>query len=46
MHQRAFAADFDHDKLLLLGKAVKYAGRMGKEVRIIPAKPSAPILAS
>jgi hypothetical protein len=37
MHQYAFGAGLDRDELLLLGKAIKYAGLAGKEVRIVPA---------
>ena len=35
MHQSAFGCE--DDELRLLGMALKYAGMMGKEVRIIPA---------
>ncbi len=34
-HQDAFAADYQHNEFALLGMAIKYAGLMGKEVRII-----------
>ena len=37
MQQDAFAPAFGANELLLLGKAIKYAGLMGKEVRIIPS---------
>ncbi|HEY4358254.1 MAG TPA: hypothetical protein VGN16_21085 [Acidobacteriaceae bacterium] len=35
-HQDAFAADLDLPELLLLGKAVKYAGLRKKTVTIVP----------
>jgi hypothetical protein len=38
MHQDAFAAELDSDELVLLGKAIKYAGLVRKEVRIIPSQ--------
>ena len=38
MHQDAFAPKLGSNELLLLGKAIKYAGLIGKEVRIIPSK--------
>jgi hypothetical protein len=34
-HQDAFAADYQPGEFSLLGMAIKYAGLMGKEVRII-----------
>ena len=34
-HQDAFAADYQENEFTLLGMAIKYAGLMGKEVRII-----------
>jgi hypothetical protein len=34
-HQDAFAADYEANEFSLLGMAIKYAGLMGKEVRII-----------
>jgi hypothetical protein len=37
MHQDAFAHALRTDEIFLLGKAIKYAGLMGKEVRIIPS---------
>ena len=37
MHQDAFAPNLGSNELLLLGKAIKFAGLMGKEVRIIPS---------
>jgi hypothetical protein len=37
MQQDAFAPRYGPGELLLLGKAIKYAGLMGKEVRIIPS---------
>jgi hypothetical protein len=38
MQQDAFAPKFGEYELLLLGRAIKYAGLMGKEVRILPSK--------
>lgn len=35
LHQDAFAADYQDDEYLLLGKAIKYLGKTGKEIRII-----------
>jgi hypothetical protein len=35
IHQDAFAADYQDDEYLLLGKAIKFAGLQGKEVRIV-----------
>jgi len=42
MHQDAFAPMLGSNEIFLLGKAIKYAGLAGKEVRIIPPtrKPS------
>ena len=37
MHQDAFAPMLGCNEIFLLGKAVKYAGLNGNEVRIIPA---------
>ena len=34
-HQDAFAADYQPEEFILLGMAIKYAGLMGKEVRVI-----------
>lgn len=34
-HQDAFAADYQESEFCLLGKAVKYAGLLGKEVRVM-----------
>jgi hypothetical protein len=34
-HQDAFAADYQEEEFLLLGKAIKYVGMHGKEIRII-----------
>ena len=34
-HQDAFAADYQPSEFSLLGMAIKYAGLMGKEVRLI-----------
>jgi hypothetical protein len=33
--QDAFAADYQEDEYALLGKAIKYAGLRGKEIRVI-----------
>jgi hypothetical protein len=35
IHQDAFAADYQDHEFALLGKAIKFAGLHGKEVRII-----------
>ena len=35
IHQDAFAADYQGHEYALLGKAIKFAGLHGKEVRII-----------
>ncbi|MGA8676625.1 MAG: hypothetical protein WB621_15525 [Candidatus Acidiferrales bacterium] len=35
IHQDAFAADYQDDEYVLLGKAIKFAGLHGKEVHII-----------
>src|ERR1700690_1549581 len=35
LHQDAFAADYQDDEYALLGMAIKYAGLLGKEVRVI-----------
>jgi hypothetical protein len=35
IHQDAFAADYQDHEFALLGKAIKFAGLQGKEVRII-----------
>jgi hypothetical protein len=37
MHQDAFAPMLGSNEIFLLGKAIKYAGLSGKEVRIIPS---------
>ena len=37
MSQDAFAPKLGMNELILLGKAIKYAGMMGKEVRVIPS---------
>lgn len=34
LHQDAFAADYQDEEYCLLGKAIKFAGIWGKEVRI------------
>jgi hypothetical protein len=38
IHQDAFAADYQDHEYALLGKAIKFAGLHGKEVRIIGKK--------
>jgi hypothetical protein len=35
IHQDAFAADYQDHEYMLLGKAIKFAGLHGKEVRIV-----------
>jgi hypothetical protein len=35
IHQDSFAADYQQDEYALLGKAIKFAGLHGKEIRII-----------
>ena len=35
LHQDSFAADYQQDEYALLGKAIKFAGLHGKELRII-----------
>ena len=35
IHQDSFAADYQQDEYTLLGKAIKFAGLHGKELRII-----------
>jgi hypothetical protein len=37
MHQDAFTPALGSTEIFLLGKAIKYAGLVGKEVRIIPS---------
>ena len=37
MHQDAFAPALGSNEIFLLGKAIKYAGLLGKEVRIVPS---------
>jgi hypothetical protein len=37
MTQDAFAPQLGASECLLLGKAIKYAGLVGKEVRVIPS---------
>ena len=34
-HQDAFAADYQESEFCLLGRAVKYAGLLGKQVQVI-----------
>ncbi len=38
MSQDAFAPEYGSLELVLLAKAIKYAGIVGKELRIVPAK--------
>jgi len=35
IHQDSFAADYQDDEYTLFGKAIKFAGLHGKEVRVI-----------
>ena len=35
IHQDSFAADYQQDEFVVLGKAIKFAGLYGKELRII-----------
>jgi hypothetical protein len=35
IHQDSFPADYQDDEYTLLGKAIKFAGFHGKEVRVI-----------
>jgi hypothetical protein len=42
LHQDAFAADYQDDEYVLLGRAIKYAGLRGKEVRVIVGSPGSP----
>jgi hypothetical protein len=35
IHQDAFAADYQAHEYALLGKAIKFAGLQGKEVRVV-----------
>jgi hypothetical protein len=35
IHQDSFAADYQDDEYALFGKAIKFAGLHGKEVRVI-----------
>jgi hypothetical protein len=35
IHQDGFAADYQESEFLLLGKAIKYAGLLGKGVHVI-----------
>jgi hypothetical protein len=35
IHQDGFAADYQDDEYMLLGKVIKFAGLYGKEVRIV-----------
>jgi hypothetical protein len=41
MSEEAFAPRLGEYELLLLRKAIKYSGLMGKEVRVIPSRPLA-----
>jgi hypothetical protein len=38
MHQDAFAADLREDEFALLGRAIKFAGLLGKDVTITAKK--------
>jgi len=38
IHQDAFAVDLQEEGFALLGRAVKYAGFFGKEVRVIASQ--------
>ena len=46
IHQDAFAADYQEHEYALLGKAIKFAGLHGKEVRIIGKNKETPTGAS
>ena len=35
VHQDSFAADYQDEEFVLLGKAIKYAGIFGREIHII-----------
>jgi hypothetical protein len=35
IHQDSFAADYQNEEYILFGKAIKFAGLHGKEVRVI-----------
>ena len=35
LHQHAFAADYQEEEFALLGRAIKYAGLLGKDVTIV-----------
>jgi hypothetical protein len=35
LHQDAFAADYQDHEFVLLGKAIKYAGIFGREVKVV-----------
>ncbi len=35
IHQDSFAADYQDDEYILFGKAMKFAGIYGKEIRVI-----------
>ena len=35
IHQDSFAADYQNQEYILFGKAIKFAGLHGKEVRVI-----------
>jgi hypothetical protein len=38
IHQDSFAADYQQDEYALLGKAIKFAGLHGKELRIMTVR--------
>ena len=40
LHQGAFAADYQESEFCLLGRAIKYAGLLGKEIQIVGASTS------
>ena len=35
LHQDSFASDYQHKEYTLLGRAIKYPGLLGREVRVI-----------
>ncbi len=38
MHQDAFAADYQEEEFTLLGRAIKFAGLLGKDITITTTK--------
>ena len=38
MHQHAFAVDYEDEEFALLGRAIKFAGLLGKDITITAAK--------